>query len=169
MFFSWNIGTCFRCLLVALGLQRLHAHLKDRRVFHVVQLQVPKVLPVSLLHLLLLTVLLAGAAKTVVRNEVWESRETLFRFRKTLSLCLDEDLLAKLRHCPWYVRFLELNFCPNFSEILSGITKIILVPTWCFGMQDHDWGLNQIGKISIFLKIFFWSSIYLAQVYGLWQ
>merc|ERR1719397_2227135 len=74
------------CLLVALGLHRLHAHLRHLlqvQVPRVLQVQVPKnVLQVSvrpLLHLLLLAVLLAGAAKTVVRNQVWESRETLFR------------------------------------------------------------------------------------------
>jgi len=71
------------CLLVALGLHRVHAHLSDSPASHLLQVQVPKVQVQvyvrPLLHLLLLAALLAGAAKTVFRNEVWESRETLFR------------------------------------------------------------------------------------------
>ena len=109
-----------RCLLVALGLHQLYAHLSDKKIF-AVKVKVPKVshnlvyfLPrlcsvhanfgrfcpsclififdltfynfprqvfqVLLLVLPLLVLLLAGAAKTVLRNQVWESRETLFRF-----------------------------------------------------------------------------------------
>jgi len=66
------------CLLVAIGLHQLYAHLSDKKIF-AVKVKVPKVFQVLLLVLPLLVLLLAGAAKTVLRNQVWESRETLFR------------------------------------------------------------------------------------------